>query len=85
LGSTSTARRSAGGACGPLGAYLLRHGAVAGDPASPLVKLQGVQPGRASRIDISLKRQDGRLEEVWIGGEAVVVGGGTLSIRAPLP
>jgi len=67
-----------GGASGPLGAYLLKYNAVSADTASRLVSLQGVQMGRPSRIYIALSSRVGVLEEVRVGGEAVVVGEGTV-------
>jgi trans-2,3-dihydro-3-hydroxyanthranilate isomerase len=67
-----------GGASGPLGAYLLQHNAVSADTASRLVSLQGVRMGRPSRIHIALSIRAGVLEEVRVGGEAVVVGEGTV-------
>ena len=67
-----------GGASGPLGAYLLQHNAVSADNASRLVNLQGVCMGRPGRIYISLSSRAGVLEEVRVGGEAVVVGKGTV-------
>jgi trans-2,3-dihydro-3-hydroxyanthranilate isomerase len=67
-----------GAASGPLGAYLLQHSAVSADNASGLVNLQGVRMGRPGRICISLSSRAGILEEVRVGGEAVVVGKGTV-------
>jgi len=67
-----------GGASGPLGAYLLQYNAVSADNASRLVSLQGVRMGRPSRIYIALSARVGVLEEVRVGGEAVVVGEGTV-------
>jgi trans-2,3-dihydro-3-hydroxyanthranilate isomerase len=67
-----------GGASGPLGAYLLQHNAVSADTASRLVSLQGVRMGRPSRIHIALSIRAGVLEEVRVGGEAVVLGTGTV-------
>ena len=67
-----------GAASGPLGAYLLQHNAVSADNASRLVNLQGVRMGRPGRIYISLSSRAGVLEEVRVGGEAVVVGAGTV-------
>ena len=67
-----------GGASGPLGAYLLQHNAVSADTASRLVSLQGVRMGRPSRIHIALSIRAGVLEEVRVGGEAVVMGYGTV-------
>ena len=67
-----------GSACGPLGAYLLKYKAVSAKIASRLVSLQGVRMGRPSRIRIALSSRAGVLEEVQVGGEAVVVGEGTI-------
>lgn len=67
-----------GSASGPLGAYLLKYNAVSAKTASRLVSLQGVRMGRPSRIHIALSSDAGVLEEVRVGGEAVVVGEGTL-------
>jgi trans-2,3-dihydro-3-hydroxyanthranilate isomerase len=67
-----------GGASGPLGAYLLQYNAVSADTASRLVSLQGVRMGRPSRIHIALSIRAGVLDEVRVGGEAVLVGNGTV-------
>jgi trans-2,3-dihydro-3-hydroxyanthranilate isomerase len=67
-----------GGASGPLGAYLLQHNAASADTASRLVSLQGVRMGRPSRIYIALSSRAGVLEKVRVGGEAVLVGDGTV-------
>src|SRR5216683_4522096 len=67
-----------GSASGPLGAYLLKYNAVSAKTASRLVSLQGVRMGRPSRIHIALSSRAGVLEEVQVGGEAVVVGDGKI-------
>src|SRR6266478_4767660 len=67
-----------GSASGPLAAYLLKYNAVSAKTASRLVSLQGVRMGRPSRIHIALSSRAGVLEEVQVGGEAVVVGDGTI-------
>jgi trans-2,3-dihydro-3-hydroxyanthranilate isomerase len=67
-----------GSASGPLGAYLFQHNAVPAGTAARLVSLQGVRMGRPSRIHIALSSRAGVLEEVRVGGEAVVVGEGTV-------
>ena len=67
-----------GGASGPLGAYLLKYNAVSAKTASRLVSLQGVRMSRPSRIHVALSSRAGVLEEVRVGGEAVVVGEGTI-------
>ena len=67
-----------GSASGPLGAYLLKYNAVSANTESGLVSLQGVRMGRPSHIHIVLSSRDGVLEEVQVGGEAVVVGEGKI-------
>jgi trans-2,3-dihydro-3-hydroxyanthranilate isomerase len=67
-----------GGASGPLGAYLLKYNAVSAKTALRLVSLQGVRMGRPSRVHIALSSRAGVLEEVRVGGEAVIVGQGTV-------
>lgn len=44
-----------GGASGPLGCYLVKHGLVPPDRARHFVSLQGVKMGRASRIHVSVE------------------------------
>jgi trans-2,3-dihydro-3-hydroxyanthranilate isomerase len=67
-----------GGASGPLAAYLLKYSVVPARAAPPLVNLQGVRLGRPSRMHISLNYRERALDEIWVGGQAVVVGEGTL-------
>ena len=63
-----------GSASGPLGCYLVEHGLVPPDQAGSIVSLQGVAMGRASRIHIAIAGRPGRITEVKVGGEAVLVG-----------
>ena len=68
-----------GGASGPLGCYLLRHGLVDRDAARTLLSLQGAKMQRPSRVHISIdSRADGTIEKVRVGGQAVIVGEGTI-------
>jgi trans-2,3-dihydro-3-hydroxyanthranilate isomerase len=69
-----------GSASGPLGCYLLRHGAVSSDQALSLLSLQGVGMRRPSRIHISIDSRDGEITRVRVGGEAVSVGEGVLHV-----
>ncbi len=69
-----------GGASGPLGCFLLRHGLVDRDGARTLLSLQGARMQRPSRIHISIdSAADGTIEKVRVGGQAVIVGEGTIS------
>jgi len=67
-----------GGASGPLGCYLIRHGLVTGSAAGRIVSLQGVAMGRPSRIHIAIREQGGEIVDVKVGGTAVLVGRGEL-------
>ena len=67
-----------GGASGPLGSYLLRHGVVSPKAAQHMVSLQGVAMGRPSRVHISVASDHGTITSVRVGGAAVLVAEGTL-------
>lgn len=67
-----------GGASGPLGCYLLRHGLATPDESRALLSLQGVKMQRPSRIHISIASQDGAITRVRVGGKAVIVGEGVI-------
>ena len=70
-----------GGASGPLGCYLLRHGAVSAEAARTLISAQGVKMGRPSRIHIDIdSADDATVRAVRVGGQAVLVGEGTLTL-----
>jgi trans-2,3-dihydro-3-hydroxyanthranilate isomerase len=69
-----------GSASGPLGCYLVRHGAVAPDALYSMWSLQGVKMGRPSHVHISIGVEGGEIRSVQVGGEAVLAGEGTLYI-----
>lgn len=69
-----------GGASGPLGGYLVHHGAVSAKQAAHMVSLQGVKMGRPSRIHISIHARDGVIDRVRVGGQSVLVGEGTIHV-----
>lgn len=69
-----------GSASGPLGAYLVKYEAVSPELASHIIGRQGVKMGRPSEIHISLDVRDGQIRSVRVGGQAVVVGEGTVRI-----
>lgn len=69
-----------GSACGPLGAYLLHHGVVDGAAARRLTCRQGVAMGRPSLMHADIEGADGAIRRVRVGGEAVLVGRGTLDV-----
>ena len=68
-----------GGASGPLGCYLLHHGAVGPEAARAIVSRQGVAMRRPSRIHISIDSEGGRITGVRVGGKSVLVGRGEIS------
>ncbi|MGE3276615.1 MAG: PhzF family phenazine biosynthesis protein [Vicinamibacterales bacterium] len=70
-----------GSASGPLGAYLVRHGQVAGDEAQRIVSRQGVKMGRPCRIHVRVDQDgSGAVTGVKVGGQAVIVAHGDLTI-----
>jgi trans-2,3-dihydro-3-hydroxyanthranilate isomerase len=69
-----------GSASGPLGCYLVQHHVVERENAGKILSLQGVKMGRPSQIHISIGSDGGDIVSVRVGGEAVLVGEGTLQI-----
>jgi trans-2,3-dihydro-3-hydroxyanthranilate isomerase len=67
-----------GAASGPLGCYLVRHNVVPPEKAGSMLSLQGVKMGRPSHIHISIGADGGTINNVRVGGEAVLAGEGTL-------
>jgi len=70
-----------GGASGPLGSYLVKHGLVSREQRQDMVSLQGVAMGRPSRIHMRITQDaSGVITRVQVGGKAVRVGEGTLEL-----
>lgn len=69
-----------GSASGPLGCYLVRHAVVDSARAQSLVSLQGVAMKRPSRIHISIDTNGRDITRVRVGGRAVIVGSGKLTV-----
>jgi trans-2,3-dihydro-3-hydroxyanthranilate isomerase len=69
-----------GAASGPLGCYLVAHGAVAAARAANLISLQGVKMGRPSRVHVSIEGTPDEIARVRVGGRAVYVGDGRLHV-----
>jgi trans-2,3-dihydro-3-hydroxyanthranilate isomerase len=67
-----------GGATGPLGGYLLRHGLVTREQSRAMVSLQGHAMGRPSWLHMEVHGTPERIERVRVGGESVLVATGTL-------
>jgi trans-2,3-dihydro-3-hydroxyanthranilate isomerase len=69
-----------GSASGPLGCYLVHHGAVPPEKAVKMISLQGVRMGRPSRIYISIDMSKGKIDKVRVGGQSVILGEGNLQL-----
>jgi len=72
-----------GSACGALGGYLIHHGALSLEPEDGRYKFvieQGDFINRPSRIHLNVKGQAGNVEEVKVGGQAVLVARGAVLI-----
>lgn len=70
-----------GSACGALGGYLIHHGALSLEPEDGHYKFvieQGDFINRASRINLNVKGEAGKVEEVKVGGSAVQVARGEI-------
>lgn len=68
-----------GSACGALGAYLVHHGGLTLEPEDGRYKFvieQGDFIHRPSRINLDVKGETGRVEEVRVGGPSVLVARG---------
>ena len=71
-----------GSACGALGAYLVHHDALSLEPENGVYKFvieQGDFIHRPSRINLEVKGKAGSVEEVRVGGPAVLVARGEVS------
>jgi trans-2,3-dihydro-3-hydroxyanthranilate isomerase len=69
-----------GSAAGPLGCYVVKHGLVNGADAQRIVISQGVAMGRPSRIHVAITGTAAAITTVKVGGEAVLVGEGSLRL-----
>jgi trans-2,3-dihydro-3-hydroxyanthranilate isomerase len=70
-----------GGASGPLGCYLLRHGVIRSAGAElDITSEQGVEMGRPSFIRIRIAHEGATITRVRVGGRCRFVGGGHLEL-----
>jgi trans-2,3-dihydro-3-hydroxyanthranilate isomerase len=70
-----------GSAAGPLGGYLVHHGAANVDPVEGVYKFvieQGDFINRPSRMGLEVKGEEGNVEEIRVSGTSVVVARGVL-------
>jgi trans-2,3-dihydro-3-hydroxyanthranilate isomerase len=70
-----------GGASGPLGCYLVRHGVVDCDGRADITSEQGIEMGRPSFIKIRIARDGEEITDVRVGGECRFMGEGYLEIE----
>ena len=73
-----------GSACGALGGYLVHHGGLSLEPENGRYKFvieQGDFIHRPSRINLDVKGQPGSVEEVKVGGPAVLVARGEVFVE----
>ena len=68
-----------GSASGALGAYLVQHGAVEVRPVTEITAEQGYEVDRPSRIFIEVESDDDAIQNVKVGGQAVMLIEGTLT------
>jgi len=70
-----------GGASGPLGSYLVRHGVVRCDGWADITSEQGIEMGRPSFIKIRIACEGEEITDVRVGGECCFMGEGYLEIE----
>ena len=67
-----------GSASGALGAYLVKNGVVDVGPTTEIVTEQGYEIDRPSRILVQVFSDDDMIQEIKVGGQAVLVAEGKL-------
>jgi trans-2,3-dihydro-3-hydroxyanthranilate isomerase len=67
-----------GSAAAPMAAYMSRYGLAPGGPEARFICEQGIEVGRPSRIHMEVRRQGEEIDGLRIGGQAVIVGEGTI-------
>jgi trans-2,3-dihydro-3-hydroxyanthranilate isomerase len=68
-----------GGASGPLGCYLVRHGLA--PAADEIISEQGLEMGRPSLIHIRIEQEDDEITAVRVGGRCHFMGEGFIEIQ----
>lgn len=68
-----------GSAAGPLAMHLARHGRI--EFGEEIEIAQGAEVGRPSTLHARVEGQGGRVEQVEVGGAAVIVGQGEFTLR----
>lgn len=70
-----------GGASGPLGCYLARHGVVKAEPFVEFISEQGLEMGRPSFIKIGIEQEAGQITRVEVSGQCRYMGGGFFEVE----
>ena len=68
-----------GAAAGPLGSYLVRYGLVGPEVAAAMISRQGVKMRRPSTLYVRIRGTAARIDDVTVGGAAVLVGEGRIT------
>ncbi len=71
-----------GSAAGPLGAYLVKHQVISANPTALILNEQGIEMGRPSFLHVRITTAGTEITEVQVGGAAVFVGAGEISLPA---
>ena len=71
-----------GGACGPLGCYLVRHRVLMSEGELRCVIEQGVEMGRPSFLHVAITHTGGEITAVKVGGHCHYMGAGYLEIES---
>ena len=69
-----------GSATGALGAYLVKNGVVEVGPTTDIICEQGYEIDRPSRLMVQVHSDNDEIESVHVGGEAVLVIEGIISL-----
>jgi trans-2,3-dihydro-3-hydroxyanthranilate isomerase len=67
-----------GSAAGPLGVHLLRHGLI--ESGQEIELIQGVEIKRPSKLYVKVTGTPDQIEQVQVGGEAVIIANGELQL-----
>ena len=70
-----------GGACGPLGCYLVRHRMLTSEGELQCVVEQGVEMGRPSFLHVAITHRGGEISAVKVGGTCHYMGAGYLELE----
>lgn len=70
-----------GGASGPLGCYLVRHGVVPATQTTELISEQGIEMGRPSFIKIGIEQHAGEITRVTVSGQCRMMGAGYFEVE----